>query len=343
MKKFGALCIKKAKISILLLCIAILGFSVGCGGQASREPIIDSGSVASDNRIDTNWPTRPVTIVVPFPAGGDTDFYARTYARFLEESLGQPFEVVNMVGEGGNYGATHVRDLTPDGYTLLLFHTGQLFSNLITGASTLSYNDFAISNIANFDDATTLIAGAHMDITSAADFLYQARANPGQFRVAVIMNGFTHFVLQGMEHAGGFSVTPVGVAGAGVMAQAIMDGEADFAVGIHALFRDGIERGDFVPLMVNAERRNPNFRYVATVEDMGLTGSAMGSAYFFAFPPQTDEAILHRMSDTIAQIQFNEEYISAIQDAFDARPFFLPTPAVDGFLQEMWDMMNRLG
>jgi tripartite-type tricarboxylate transporter receptor subunit TctC len=332
---------KISKKIILLLCISIFGLLVGCGGQDAQNQAAGD-SIVSGTGLDTSWPTRPVTIVVPFPAGGDTDFYARTYANFLQESLGQPFEVVNMVGYGGNYGATHVRDITPDGYTVLFFHTGQLFSNLISGASTLSHNDFAISNIANFDDATTLIAAAHMEITDPAEFLHQARANPGEFRVGVIINGFQHFVLQGMELAGDFSVTPVGVAGGGMLPQAILDGDVDFAVGIHALFRDGIERGDFVPLMVNAERRNPNFRYVSTVEDMGLTGSAMGTAYFFAFPPQTDEAILHRLSDTVAQIQFNEAYISAIQDAFDARPFFLPTPAVDGFLQELLDTMSRL-
>ena len=332
----------RGKKMVLLIGIVILGILSGCGRQGQQGDA-DGGFISSDNMASaSNWPTRPVTIVVPFPAGGDTDFYARTYARFLQEVLGQPFEVVNIVGYGGNYGATHVRDATPDGYTILLFHTGQLFSNLITGASTLSHNDFAISNIAVFDDATSLIAGAHTGITDPADFLHQARANPGYFRVAVIMNGFQHFVLQGMELAGGFSVTPVGVAGGGLMAQAILDGEADFAVGIHALFRNGIQNGDFVPLMVNAERRNPNFRYVATVEDMGLTGSAMGTAYFFAFPPQTDEAILHRLSDAVAQIQFNQEYISIIQDAFDARPFFLPTPAVDGFLQELWNAKSRL-
>ena len=324
---------------ILLIGVAI-GLLAGCGARGTQE----TGGAGTSGHVaaDTNWPTRPVTIVVPFPAGGDTDFYARTYARFLQESLGQPFEVVNIVGDGGNYGARHVIDSTADGYTLLFFHTGQLFSNLITGASTITHNDFAIACIANFDDATSLIAGAHMDITGAADFLQLARANPGQLRVAVIINGFQHFVLQGMELAGNFSVTPVGVAGGGLLAQSILDGEADFAVGIYALFRNGIERGDFVPLMVNSERRNPNFRYVPTVGDMGLEGSAMGSAYFFAFPPQTDEAVLHRLSDTVAQIQFNDAYISAIQDAFDARPFFLPTPAVGGFLQEILTTMTRL-
>ena len=333
----------KGKKVISLLCIILLGLMIGCDGQTSQEHT-DNELLTSGNRAesDVSWPTRPVTIIVPFPAGGDTDFYARTYAGFLQELLGQPFEVVNVPGEAGTYGATQASNSTPDGYTVLFYHTGNLFANVIAGATTLNYRDFAISNIANFDDSFTLIAGSHMGITDVSDFLQQARANPRYFRVAATVPGFTFFALRSMERAGGFSVTPINVAGAGVMAQAIMDGEADFAVGPHALFRAGIERGDFVPLMVSAERRNPNFRFVPTVEDMGLSGASMGSAYFFAFPRGTDEAIVHKLSDAAAQIQFNDAYITAIQDAFDARPFFLPTPAVDGFLQEVWDVMYRM-
>jgi tripartite-type tricarboxylate transporter receptor subunit TctC len=323
-----------------VLCIVLLGFMSGCGGQ----PTVAAGPsmAVSETRAEVSWPTRPVTIIVPFPAGGDTDFYARTYAGFLQELLGQTFEVENVSGEAGTYGATQVSSAASDGYTMLFYHTGNMFANVIAGATTLNYNDFAISNIANFDDSFTLIAAARMGITDAADFLQEAKGNRGAFRVAATVPGFTFFALRSIERAGEFSATSVNVAGAGVMAQAMLDGEADFALGPHALFRAGIANGDFVPLMVSAERRNPNFRYVPTVEDMGLSGSAMGSAYFFAFPKGTDSAIVHRLSDTVAQIQFNEAYISAIQDAFDARPFFLPTPAVDEFLQSVWNVMYQM-
>lgn len=330
---------KSRRVLMLLIGVLLcLGLLAGCGQGGSDEPVLEY-LVTHGGRAETNWPTRPVTIIVPFPAGGDTDFYARTYAGFLQELLGQTFEVINVPGEAGTYGATQVSNATPDGYTVLFYHTGNLFANVIAGATTLNYSDFAISNIANFDDSFTLIASTELGITDAADFLQRARANPGRYRVAATVPGFTFFCLRSMEIAGGFSVTPVNVAGAGVMQQAILDGEADMAVGPHALFRAGIASGDLVPLMVSSERRNPNFRYVATVEDMGLTGAAIGSAYFFAFPPGTDDAILRRLSDTVAQIQFNDAYISAIQNAFDARPFFLPTDAVHGFLMEVWEQL----
>jgi tripartite-type tricarboxylate transporter receptor subunit TctC len=94
--------------------------------------------------------------------------------------------------------------------------------------------------------------------------------------------------------------------------------------------------------MVSAERRNPNFRNIATVEDMGLTGAAIGRAYFFAFPPGTDDAILHRLSDAVAGIQFNEEYRREIREGFGAQPFFVPTIGVTGFLREIWNDMYQM-
>jgi len=325
----------RVKLLLISAVIFLGGLLVGCTDSA--EPTITPIPNFATN--ETNWPTRPVTIIVPFPAGGDTDFYARTYASFLSKLLGQPFMVENVAGDAGTYGATRASNATPDGYTILFYHTGNLFANVIAGATTLSSDDFAISNIANFDDSFTLIASARTGITDASEFLHQARANPGYFNVAATVPGFTFFALRSMEIAGDFSVTPVNVAGAGVMAQAIFNEEADFAMGPHALFRSGIDNGYFVPLIVSAERRNPNFRYVATVEDMGLAGAAMGSAYFFAFPLGTDDAILRKLSDTVGRIQFDEAYVRAIQEAYDVRPFFLPTDAVHGFLQDVWANM----
>ncbi|MCL2398771.1 MAG: tripartite tricarboxylate transporter substrate binding protein [Defluviitaleaceae bacterium] len=332
----------KNKKMVLLLVIVFFGVFVGCGRQNTQEPT-DGGFTAINNRVsDTNWPTRPVTIVVPFAPGGDTDFYARAYAPFLSEYFGVPFEVVNIPGDAGTYGASYVNSSTPDGYTMLFYHTGNMFTNVISGNTSLNWRDFAISNISNFDNATVLVAGTQFGFTDAADFLARARANPGGYRVATTMPGFSFFVLRKMELAGGFSLTPVSMAGAGLMAEAIINDEIELAIGVYAVFRPFIESGDLVPLLVSAERRNPNFRYVATVEDMGLAGAAMGRAYFFAFPPGTDDAILHRLSDVVADIQFNNEYIATIRDAFDARPFFLPTFAVDGFLQDIWDSMYQM-
>ena len=83
------------------------------------------------------WPTRPVTIIVPFLPGGDTNMYARMFAPLLADILGQPIYVVNVDGDSGTIGASWVSAAAPDGYTMLFYHTGNLFANVLTGLSSV--------------------------------------------------------------------------------------------------------------------------------------------------------------------------------------------------------------
>lgn len=330
----------RSKWLTLLLSLAFLGLVAGCGGQIPQETTANAPISHDERGYDINWPTRPVTIVVPLPPGGDTDFFARAYAPFLTEHFGVDFEVVNVVGDGGIYGAVNVHQSNPDGYTILFHHTG-MFTNMLLGATTLRHTDFAIACITNFESTNILVANPQAEFTDAFDFLERARENPWHYRVAATTTGFSVFPVRAMEVAGDFYLTPVDMAG-GQMAEALVNGEVDLAIGAYGVFRPFIERGEIVPLILSAERRNPDFRHVATVEDLGFSDAAIGRAYFFAFPPGTDDALLHRLSDAVAEIQFNDEYISAIRDFFSVQPFFLPTPAVHGFLQELWNDMYRM-
>jgi len=123
----------------VLLGAVFLVLLVGCSRRSVQLPSDDE---ILDRQIsDTNWPTRPVTIVVPFAPGGDTDFYARAYAPFLSEYFGVPFEVVNIAGDAGTYGATQVHQSNSDGYTILFYHTGNMFTNVIAGNTTLNFTE----------------------------------------------------------------------------------------------------------------------------------------------------------------------------------------------------------
>lgn len=316
---------RKKLTALLLGCAVVFGLFAGMVGEAAAE---------------VAWPTRPVQLIVPFPPGGDTDFYARTYAPLLEEIFGQPFTIVNIAGAGGTIGATQASMAEPDGYTVLFYHSGNMFTNILVGATELNHHDFAMSNVAVFCDATVLVAGVQAEFTDAADFLERARANPMRYNVATTIPGFSFFALRKMELAGDFRVNAVDVGGAGPMIASVLGGHTELAAAPYAVMRQYIESGDMIALMVSAAERNPNFPDIPTVEEMGLTGASIGRAYFFAFPLGTDEAIVRRLSDAVGEIQNNPELAENMRQAFAIEPFFLPTEEAMRFLDEIWEDME---
>ena len=326
----------KKIFAILLLSVFVAGISAGCAQQAPAPAAQGGGAVG-----ETNWPTRPVTVIVPFNPGGDTDFYARLYATFLEDILGQTITVINVDGAGGTVGATQASVAANDGYTVLFYHTGNMFVNVLLGTTELDHNDFAISNIAVLDDTNVLVASPDAGFADAEDFLARARANPGAYNAATTISGFSFFTLRLMELAGDFRVNPVDVGGAAAMIPSVLGGHTELAKNSFGVFRQHIESGDMVPLMFVGHERNPNFPDVPTATEMGLEGAIASRAYFFAFPLGTDPAILHRLSDAVYEVQQLPEFAPAIRDAFAVEPFFLGTPYVQQFMDDMWADMSQ--
>ncbi|WP_280515333.1 tripartite tricarboxylate transporter substrate-binding protein [Paenibacillus cisolokensis] len=118
-------------------------------------------------------------LVVPYAPGGDTDFHARTYAKYLEKELGKPVVVVNMKGANGTVGATKVKDAKPDGYTALWFHESMLVNNVI-GTSEFSHKDFEVVAIGVYDD--TYVPAVHEDAPYAnlKEFIEDAKKSTGK-------------------------------------------------------------------------------------------------------------------------------------------------------------------
>jgi len=290
---------------------------------------------------ETNWPTRPVSIIVPFIPGGDSDFHARLHARFLETELGQPFIIVNVAGAGGTIGATQVSVAAPDGYTVLFYQTGALFTNKLVESTDLDHNSFAISCIAMYDETNVIVAGVDAGFADAADFLERVRANPYRYSVATTIPGFSFYTVIRMQTAGNFRLNLVDVGGAGAMVPSLLGNHTELAANAYGVFRQHIENGTIIPLMTSAERRNPNFPDVPTMKEMGLEDAQAPRAGFFAFPLGTDPVILQRLADAVRVVHQNPEYIRELRESFSMEPFFLDTPYVQEFLDDMWVDMAR--
>jgi len=292
---------------------------------------------------ETNWPTRAVSVIVPFNPGGDTDFYARLYARFLEAELGQPFIIINVAGAGGTVGSTQVSIAASDGYTVLFNQTGSIFINNLLDISELHHSDFAIACIAVLDDTNVLVAGRDAGFVDATDFLERARANPNGYSVATTISSFSYYTVRRIEVAGNFQLNAVDVGGAAAMVPSLLGNHTELAMNSYGIFRQLIINGDVIPLMTVGEQRNPHFPDVPTVNELGMVNANAARAYFFAFPKGTDDAILHRLSDAAYIVQQNPDFAREIRDMFSVEPFFVGTAEAQAFLDDMWYETEKFG
>ncbi|MDR0466150.1 MAG: tripartite tricarboxylate transporter substrate binding protein [Deltaproteobacteria bacterium] len=287
------------------------------------------------------WPNRPVELIVPVRSGGDTDFYARTYAKSLEKELGATVTVINVEGAGGTVGAQQAASSPPNGYRVLFYHTGNLYVNKLLGATDLDQNAFAIACVAILDDTNVLVTNKNSGIANAQDFLTKARAEPGKYSVGTTISGFSFFTVCKMEAAGKFTLNPVDYGGAAAMIPAVMGNKVPLVANSYGVFKQYIDNGDLVPLVVSSEKRNPSFPNVPTVGELGMKDAAAARAYFFGFPKGTDPQIVKRLSDAVGAIQKNADYVADIKKAYCVEPFYRDATSAKKYLDDMWNDMVK--
>jgi tripartite-type tricarboxylate transporter receptor subunit TctC len=146
--------------------------------------------IALPARAATDWPAKPVRLVVPFTPGGSTDILGRAIAQKLQEALGQPFIVENRPGAGGSIGATEVARAAPDGYTLLMGHIGTLAINPSL------YKELSYHPLTSFEPVAliarvpnVLAVNPAVPARSVEELIALARAKPGSLRYASGGNG----------------------------------------------------------------------------------------------------------------------------------------------------------
>ena len=140
-------------------------------------------AASAPSHADANWPTRPVTLIVPYTAGGFSDLVGRMVADFYSKKFGQPFVVDNRPGGNGVVGAGYVANAQPDGQTILLTSAAQVVS--IPLLQKVSYDPDSLVPISNIAAFPYLLAiKSSLPATNLEQFIAYAKANPGKLNYA---------------------------------------------------------------------------------------------------------------------------------------------------------------
>jgi tripartite-type tricarboxylate transporter receptor subunit TctC len=236
-------------------------------GIALLATLVASGVLAPTG-LAQSYPTKAITLVVPFPAGGRTDVAARVITQFMERHLGAPTVVVNKAGAGGVLGAKEVAHARPDGYTLGFFSTGAVTAQY-TVPTPLDLKDYELLAIVNSDPAAIAVAeGAPWK--TLQDVVKYARDNPGKFRIGAQMGASAHVFAGAFAKAAGIQVTYVPLKGDADGAVAVAGGHIEAHIGVPVSYKSLVEAKKLRILGVADEKRSPLYRDIPTWKEQGV-------------------------------------------------------------------------
>jgi tripartite-type tricarboxylate transporter receptor subunit TctC len=244
------------------------------------------------------WPTRPITLVVPFAAGGPVDTIARILSASMSETLGQQLIIENAGGAGGMTGSARVAKAAPDGYTLLLSGSAVLAINQTLYRRPLynGTNDFE-HVVLHSDSARILIARPDFPAKTFAEFVAYAKANQSKLQYGSAGTGSgSHVCALLLDVAMGTKITHVPYRGAGSAMQDLIAGRLDFMTEQISTATSQIQGGKVKAIATMGLDRAPGLEELPTAEETGLKGLDCGSWGSFSFPKGTPDAIVRRLA-----------------------------------------------
>lgn len=281
-------------------------------------------SMGASAQSDVKWPTKPVQIIVPAGAGGDTDFNARAMARFFEKITGKSMIVTNVNGGSGSIGTSQVKDAKPDGNTLLFAHTGLLIVNEVSGLNNYSYEAFDVSCIPAVDKGNVLVAGKKSGLKTVQDVIARAKAKPNTVVYGTEMGGFSHLQGLAFQKLAGIQLKIVDTGSASDKITALLGGRIDLGSITFGAVKDYATTGDMNIVGQYPSERNPLLGDIKTFKEQGVNFS-IEKSYIVAFPKGTDPAIIKKMADVMQQISKEPAYAKMLEDGFKQPVAFFHT------------------
>ena len=250
------------------------------------------------------FPSKPVRIVVGFPAGGPLDQHARLLSDKLQTVLGQPVVMDYKAGAGGTVGAQEVMRAPPDGHTIMLANTGVMVINpaLYSRLPYATLKDFVpVARTAM--QPLALLVNPSVPAKNLQEFMAYAKSRPGQVNFGSAGNGgISHLVPEMFKTATGLFMVHIPYRGSAPAFTDLMGGQVQFMAESIPQAASYHKQGKVRALAVTSKERNPALPEVPTVIESGIKGFEVVGFYGFLAPAGTPKDVVNKLSHAFGQV-----------------------------------------
>jgi tripartite-type tricarboxylate transporter receptor subunit TctC len=246
-----------------------------------------------------DWPARPITLVVPYGAGGPTDVVGRLFAQQMSQSLGRQIIVENVAGAGGMTGANRVANAPPDGYQVLFGGSGNLVFNQILYKKPLfnSVTDFTPVALLT-EQSLVLMARKDLPGEGLQDFMRHVKASKTASFGSSGTGSSTHLGCVMLNLAMGAEATHVPYRSNAAVMQDLMGGRIDYLCDIIVTAVPHVQAGSVKAIAILSPSRSPMLPDLRTADEQGLANLDTANWYGLFLPKGTPSAIVQKLHET---------------------------------------------
>lgn len=244
------------------------------------------------------YPDRPVKMIIPWAAGGDTDVVKRIFGNYLQKHLGQPVVIANVTGASGTVGAREAKAAPPDGYTIYSVHD-YIHGTYYTGIGDINYWDF--EPVCRIVFTSNLVgASPKTKWNSMADLVVDAKKRPDQITFGITLGSTTHFFAAFIQKETGAQWRYVSYEGTAPRMTALLGGHIDLGR-VDLTQMDKVNAGQLKLLGIATEERHPLVPNVPTLREQGIN-VAYGENRGVLAPKGTPEAVLAKLEEACGKV-----------------------------------------
>jgi len=310
-----------------------------------RQLITLAAAAAASARLpaaaQTDWPSRPLRLIVPFPVGGTSDVMARLIASPLGKFLGQPLVVENLGGAGGMIGTARAARAAPDGYTLLLTGVGSnaVIHGLNPNPGYDSMTDFVhIGQI--MSGPNVLVVHPSQPFGTFQELIAFIRRNPGKLSYAYTHAASGHMAMELLKQVGGTGGLPLFIVGipyrgGGPLLTDLLGGQVPMAFLNQDAVLPHVTAGKLRALAVTSPQRNPLFPQTPTIAEAGVKGYEAMSWVGLSALRGTPQPILDRLETAMNTVVAMPE----IRQRLESQGFVIPPAGAAHYTRYVGDQI----